>query len=113
MEPAQAFRRLGSQVTIVAPRLLPHDDPEAGAILQRVFEREGVRWLRGRGTSLRQEPGGIVVASDAVSEAQGEALFGSAGRPPNIAGLALDRAGVGHPDRGLPVDDRLRTNGPH
>jgi len=113
MELAQAFQRLGSQVTIVAPHLLPHDDPEAGAIIERVFEREGVRWFRGRGTSVRQEPGGIVVASDAVGEAQGEALLVAAGRRPNIAGLALDRAGVAHSDRGIPVDDQLRTNIPH
>ena len=52
MELAQAFQRLGSQVTMLAPRLLPHDDPEAGAVLQRVFEREGVRWLRGRAMAV-------------------------------------------------------------
>ena len=43
MELAQAFQRLGSHVTILAPRLLPHDDPDAGDVLRRVFEREGVR----------------------------------------------------------------------
>jgi pyruvate/2-oxoglutarate dehydrogenase complex dihydrolipoamide dehydrogenase (E3) component len=113
MELAQAFQRLGSQVTIVAPRLLPHDDPEAGAILQRVFEREGVRWLRGRAISVRQESRGIVVASDAGAEAHGENLLVAAGRRPNIEGLALDRAGVAYSERGIPVDDRLRTNIPH
>jgi pyruvate/2-oxoglutarate dehydrogenase complex dihydrolipoamide dehydrogenase (E3) component len=37
----------------------------------------------------------------------------AAGRRPNIAGLALDRAGVAHSDRGIPADDQLRTNIPH
>lgn len=113
MELAQAFQRLGSQVTIVAPRLLPHDDPDAAAVLQRVFEREGVRWLRGRAHDVRQEAAGIIVGSDTGGEAHGEHLLVAAGRRPNIEGLALDRAGVTHSERGIPVDDRLRTNVPH
>lgn len=112
MELAQAFHRLGSQVTIVAPRLLPHDDPEAAAVLHRVLEREGVRWLRGRAIEVRQAPAGVMIASDASGETHGERLLVAAGRRPNITGLALNRAGVAHSDRGIPVDDRLRTNVP-
>jgi pyruvate/2-oxoglutarate dehydrogenase complex dihydrolipoamide dehydrogenase (E3) component len=113
MELAQAFQRLGSQVTIVAPRLLPHDDPEAADVLQRVFEREGVRWFRGRAIGVRQESARITVASDTGGQAHGEHLLVAAGRRPNLEGLALDRAGVAHSDRGIPVDDRLRTNVSH
>jgi pyruvate/2-oxoglutarate dehydrogenase complex dihydrolipoamide dehydrogenase (E3) component len=113
MELAQAFQRLGSQVTILAPRLLPHDDPEAVDVLGRVFEREGVRLVHGRAVSVTQEPTDIVVASDTSGEARGECLLVAAGRRPNITGLALDRAGVAHSERGIVVDDRLRTNVPH
>jgi pyruvate/2-oxoglutarate dehydrogenase complex dihydrolipoamide dehydrogenase (E3) component len=44
-ELAQAFRRLGSEVDLVHSRnnLLPKDEPEAGEVLRRQFEREGVR----------------------------------------------------------------------
>jgi pyruvate/2-oxoglutarate dehydrogenase complex dihydrolipoamide dehydrogenase (E3) component len=113
MELAQAFQRLGCQVTILASRLLPHDDPQAGAVLRRVFEREGVRWLRGRAIAVRQESQGIVVSSDAGGEVHAETILVAAGRRPNVEGLALDRAGVTHSARGIPVDDRLRTNVPH
>ena len=113
MELAQAFQRLGSEVTIVAPRVLPHDDPEAGAVIQRVFEREGVRWLRGRAIGVRRETARITVASDTGGEAHGQQLLVAAGRRPNISGLALDRAGVVHSYRGIAVDDRLRTNVTH
>jgi pyruvate/2-oxoglutarate dehydrogenase complex dihydrolipoamide dehydrogenase (E3) component len=112
MELAQAFNRLGSQVTIIAPRLLPHDDPEAAQVLQRVFAREGVRFLAGRAVSVRQETAGIVVVSD-VGECRGESLLMAAGRRPNVAGLGLERAGVSHSANGIAVDDRLRTNVPH
>ncbi len=113
MELAQAFQRLGCQVTIFASRLLPHDDPQAGAVLQRVLEHEGVRWLRGRASAVRQESHDIVVSSDAGDEAHAETMLVAAGRRPNVQGLGLDRAGVTHSARGIPVDDRLRTNVPH
>jgi pyruvate/2-oxoglutarate dehydrogenase complex dihydrolipoamide dehydrogenase (E3) component len=54
-----------------------------------------------------------VVVSDAGGEVRAECLLVAAGRRPNIAGLALDRAGVAHSERGIAVDDRLRTNIPH
>ncbi|MGE3508807.1 MAG: NAD(P)/FAD-dependent oxidoreductase [Vicinamibacterales bacterium] len=113
MELAQAFQRLGSQVTILASRLLPHDDSDAAGILQRVFEREGVQWLRGRAIEVRQKSLGIVVSSDAGGEAHAETILVAAGRRPNVEGLGLDRAGVAHSARGISVDDRLRTNVSH
>jgi pyruvate/2-oxoglutarate dehydrogenase complex dihydrolipoamide dehydrogenase (E3) component len=44
-ELAQAFRRLGAEVDLVHPgsSLLPKDEPEAGQVLRRQFEREGIR----------------------------------------------------------------------
>ena len=113
MELAQAFQRLGSQVTILASQLLSHDDPDAAEVLWRVFEREGVRWLRGRAMAARQESDGIVVSSDVAGDAHAETVLVAAGRRPNVNGLGLDRAGVVHSDRGISVDDRLRTNLPH
>ena len=113
MELAQAFQRLGSHVTMLAPRLLPHDDPDAAAILQRVFAREGVRWRQGHAVGVRQEGRDIIVASDDGGEARADTILVAAGRRPNVEGLGLDRAGVAHSGRGITVDDRLRTNVPH
>jgi pyruvate/2-oxoglutarate dehydrogenase complex dihydrolipoamide dehydrogenase (E3) component len=113
MELAQAFQRLGSQVTILAPRLLPHDDPDAQEVLRRVFEREGVQWLQGRAMAVRQGSDRIIVSSDAGGEAHAEAILVAAGRRPNVEGLGLDRVGVAHTAEGISVDDRLRTNVPH
>jgi pyruvate/2-oxoglutarate dehydrogenase complex dihydrolipoamide dehydrogenase (E3) component len=113
IELTQAFQRLGSQITIVAARLLPHDDPDAEEILRRVFEREGIQWLRGRAIHVRRERDAVVVSSDGGAEARGEEVLVAAGRRPNVEGLGLDRAGVTYSARGIPVDDRLRTNVPH
>jgi pyruvate/2-oxoglutarate dehydrogenase complex dihydrolipoamide dehydrogenase (E3) component len=113
MELAQAFQRLGSQVTIVATRLLPRDDPDAAAVLQRVFDREGVRWVRGRATRVTRASNGIVVTSDAAGETGADTILVAAGRRPNVEGLGLDRAGIAHSARGISVDDRMRTSVPH
>jgi pyruvate/2-oxoglutarate dehydrogenase complex dihydrolipoamide dehydrogenase (E3) component len=40
-------------------------------------------------------------------------LVVAAGRVPNVEGLDLDQAGVEYSDRGIRVDDRLRTNVRH
>jgi pyruvate/2-oxoglutarate dehydrogenase complex dihydrolipoamide dehydrogenase (E3) component len=44
LELAQAFRRLGSSVTVLeaADRLLPQDEPEAGETIAQVLAREGI-----------------------------------------------------------------------
>jgi pyruvate/2-oxoglutarate dehydrogenase complex dihydrolipoamide dehydrogenase (E3) component len=113
MELAQAFQRLGTQVTIVARRLLPHDDPDAAGVLAKVFERDGVRWARGRAVQVKHQRGDICVSVDAGGEVHAQALLIAAGRRPNVQGLGLDRAGVTFSPRGISVDDRLRTNVPH
>ena len=112
MEMAQAYQRLGAQVTVIAERLLPNAEPEVREMMQRVFEREGVRFLWGRATSARQDGDEIVVAADGA-EARGDLLLIAAGRKPAVAGLDLENAGVHYSADGIPVDDRLRTNVKH
>jgi len=43
-ELAQAYQRLGSQVTVVADRLLPKEDQEVRELIERVFGREAVSY---------------------------------------------------------------------
>jgi pyruvate/2-oxoglutarate dehydrogenase complex dihydrolipoamide dehydrogenase (E3) component len=109
MEMAQAYQRLGAQVTVVADRLLPKEEPEVRDVMQRVFERGGVRFAWGRAKSARKEGDEIVVATDR-EEARGELLLIASGRKPTVAGLDLEKAGVNYSEGGIPVDDQLRTN---
>jgi pyruvate/2-oxoglutarate dehydrogenase complex dihydrolipoamide dehydrogenase (E3) component len=80
--------------------------------MRRVFEREGVRVLSGRATSVRRDGAAIVISAER-EDVRGEALLVAVGRRPNVQGLELERAGVGYSDRGIAVDDRLRTNVRH
>jgi pyruvate/2-oxoglutarate dehydrogenase complex dihydrolipoamide dehydrogenase (E3) component len=109
MEMAQAYQRLGAQVTVVAESLLPKEEPEVREVMQRVLESEGMRFLWGRAKSARRSNDAIVVSSDR-GEARGDLLLVASGRAPTVAGLDLEKAGVNYSDRGVPVDEQLRTN---
>ena len=74
MEMAQAYQRLGARVTVVANRLLPKEEPEVHEVMQRVFEREGVRFVLGRAGSARKEGDETCVATDR-EEARGDLLL--------------------------------------
>ena len=108
-EIAQAYQRLGSQVTVVTDRLLPKEDPDVRQMMQQVLEREGVRFVWGRATAARKE-GETVVVSTGKEEARGELLLVASGRRPTVDGLDLEKAGVNYTEKGIKVDDQLRTN---
>jgi pyruvate/2-oxoglutarate dehydrogenase complex dihydrolipoamide dehydrogenase (E3) component len=111
-EMAQAYQRLGSQVTVIARSLLPKDEPEARRRIEQVFEREGVRLVRGRAQSVRRDGDEVVLAAG-DAEIRGDMLLVAGGRVPNVDDLDLRKAGVEYSAEGIPVDDQLRTNVKH
>ncbi len=112
IELAQAYQRLGSQVIVIAERLLPKDEPEASLLIRRVLERDGVRFVTARAQSVRKDGSGVAVATN-HEEIRGDALLIACGRVPALAGLDLDKAGVKYSAAGIPVDEHLRTNVKH
>jgi pyruvate/2-oxoglutarate dehydrogenase complex dihydrolipoamide dehydrogenase (E3) component len=114
-EMAQAFRRLGAEVTLLASRdrLLPRDDPEASRVLGEVFESEGIKVLyNARVERAWQDENGIRVGA-AGDELAGDALLITSGRRPTVTGLDLEKAGVLYSEQGIQVDDNLRTSQRH
>jgi pyruvate/2-oxoglutarate dehydrogenase complex dihydrolipoamide dehydrogenase (E3) component len=107
-ELAQAFARLGSQVTLVeaAPRLLPAADPAAAEIIGRAFAAEGITVRTGSRveavTSIQNGSGILLRLHDSTEAAAGKLLV-AAGRTPATAALALDAAGIRLDDRGAVV----------
>ncbi|WP_028731153.1 NAD(P)/FAD-dependent oxidoreductase [Pandoraea sp. E26] len=112
IEIAQAYQRLGAQVTVVAERLLPKDEPEVRNVMEAVLQRDGMKIVRGRATIVRRDGDQIVVATEA-GEDRGELLLVAAGRAPAVDDLGLEKAGVNYSEQGIPVDDELRTNVKH
>lgn len=114
-ELAQVFARLGSEVTVVSDsaRVLPRDDADAGAVVARALESDGVRLILGATIRLagRDAQGLFIVADHEGRErtVHGDALLVAAGRRPNLDGLDLHAAGITAGPRGVVVDDFLRT----
>ena len=109
VELAQAFRRLGSSVTVVegAATIVGREEPEAQQALSAVLEREGVV-LRTGVKAVRIDPGPVVHLEDGSSVA-GSHLLVAVGRTPVTEGLGLETAGVVL-DRGRVVtDDHLQA----
>jgi len=117
-ELSQAFRRLGSEVTIVemGSQFLSREDPDAAQILAEQFGREGID-VR---LNTRVQRVSIVGAEKHLHLDGGrqgtlmvdEILVG-AGRAPNVEGLDLEAARVEYGPHGVQVNDFLQTSNPN
>ena len=114
LELAQAFRRLGSEVTLLArSTLLSKEDPEIGAGLQALFEAEGIRVLTQCVPEAIHYHGKHFILTTATGEIQGDRLLVATGRGPNTSALDLDQAGVKTDVRGaIVIDEHLRSTVP-
>jgi len=115
VELAQAIRRLGSQVTLLArSSLLSRADPAIGEGLKIVLEAEGMRILLATPVDAVSHDGRNFRITIDGGDVTGDALLVATGRAPNTEVLALDKAGVATDARGaIVVDDRMRTSVAH
>lgn len=116
LEMAQAFSRLGSEVSVIemADQVLPREDPELTRELEGSLRHEGVRLLTGTAVEgVRREGGEIRLECRQGEEARtvtADHLLVATGRKANTESLNLDAAGVAT-ERGLiRVDRRMRTS---
>ena len=115
LELAQAFRRLGSSVTVLeAAQPLAQEDAECVAIVLDRLEREGVVIHRGVNVIGVAHVGATVTttieAAGAEQTITGSHLLVAAGRKPTIDGLGLDAARIRHDDAGIKVNSKLKTS---
>jgi len=114
LELAQAFRRLGSAVTVLeAAQPLAREDPECARVVLDALAEEGVD-LRSHVTIARVEPvnGTIKVVlrdTDREHGVGGSHLLVATGRRANVEGLGLERAGIAYERGGIVIDRGLRT----
>ena len=115
IELGQAFRHLGSEVTIMTndAKILPREDSTLASILYERLKEDGVVFHFGKNT-LRFEKGDTLVVEDSTTKTEEKLYFDavliSIGRVLNTDGLALDKAGIKTDDRGkILVDGYLRT----
>ena len=116
LEMAQAFRRLGSEVTVVErlPHLLPQEDPEIADALQGQLAAEGITIHTSTSAErVGQEGGRRVVVCDGNRQLDADQILVAVGRRPNVDSLGLDAAGVDVTPKGITVDRRQRTSQKH
>jgi pyruvate/2-oxoglutarate dehydrogenase complex dihydrolipoamide dehydrogenase (E3) component len=117
-ELAQAFRRLGSEVTVLqrSKSLLPREDDDVARLLHGGLEAEGVRVVLGADIARVERRRGSDVCTVTLASGEsidGDTLLVATGRAPNVEALGLDLAGVDADANGIVVDDRLRTTNSH
>jgi len=115
-ELAQAFARLGSQVTQVEmlPRIMPREDPEVSEMLRATFEKEGIAVLAGHKAKQFLLEGGrkTLVCEHAGREVRIEfdTLLCAVGRVANTAGYGLEELGIpATKARTVETDEFLQT----
>ncbi|HIM28227.1 MAG TPA: FAD-binding protein, partial [Planctomycetes bacterium] len=115
-EMAQAFARLGSQVTQIeqSPHILPREEPDAALLVQAAMERDGVKFVLDATVNRVEQRGDekvVCLEQDGKQrELIGDALLLGMGRSPNVEGMGLEDVGVSFDVRnGVHVNDRLLT----
>ena len=115
-ELAQAFQRLGSQVSLLemGPHVLSREDADAAQIVEQALVRDGVELVVGaRLQRVEATTAGRRLHYQVDGQARSlevDQILVGAGRAPNVEDLGLEAAGVEYDAKGgVRVDDRLRT----
>lgn len=117
VEFASIYRSFGAEVTVVEllPRLIPLEDADLGAELERAFRKRGITVHTGTRVDKVESTGkGVrVVATkgDERLEAQAETLLVAVGRRPLTEDLGLEGTGVVLDARGFVAVDTMMQTG--
>ncbi|MEO7245815.1 MAG: mercury(II) reductase [Rubrivivax sp.] len=112
LELAQAFARLGSQVTILArSSLFFREDPAIGEAITAAFRAEGIEVLEHTQASQVAHAAGEFVLTTGGGEVRADRLLVATGRAPNTRKLGLEAAGVEVNKQGaIVIDPGMRTS---
>jgi dihydrolipoamide dehydrogenase len=107
---ADAYQRLGSQVTLVSSRdrVLPGEDADAAVVLEAAFTRRGMKVMaRSRAARVDRVDDGVRVELADGSVVIGSHCLMAVGSVPNTADLGLEQAGVRLSGTGFVEVDRV------
>ncbi|HEY7536181.1 MAG TPA: NAD(P)/FAD-dependent oxidoreductase [Thermodesulfobacteriota bacterium] len=115
IELGQAFRQLGSEVTVVEAesKFLPKESPEIAEILRCHMEREGVNFIFNASVNEFTSPNQAIIMTKDKKETSVnfDTVLVSIGREYNLDGLSLEKAGIELDETGrrLKVNEYLQT----
>ena len=120
LEMGYVWNAFGAEVTIIEAldRILPLEDAEAAALVRKIFEKRGVKFITGAFASAGSRgPKGLGLdlkpakegAAGFPSRVDADAVLVAVGRVPNSAGLGLEEIGIALERGFVPVDDYGQT----
>lgn len=115
-EMAQAFLRLGSEISIadMTPRILNNDDKELAELLKISLEKEGMIFHLGCKVEEFSNEGNKIKVKLTENGKSNYFLFDNvliaSGRKPNISKLKLETVGIKYNNKGIITDQSGRTN---
>jgi pyruvate/2-oxoglutarate dehydrogenase complex dihydrolipoamide dehydrogenase (E3) component len=115
LEFAQAYRRLGAEVTIVqrGEHLAHGEDEELGDLLKAYLEEEGIAVLTGSAVErLELVDGRPAVACAGGNRVVGDVILAAVGRASNVEDLGLEELGISTAEGRIATDRTLRTSVP-
>ncbi|PCI24897.1 dihydrolipoyl dehydrogenase [Candidatus Peregrinibacteria bacterium] len=118
-EMAQAFSRLGVQVTIVdkSSTILSREDTDVAEVIMKKFKREGIQ-IEVNALPIKVHTDGtqkyVTIQQNGENKIlQAEEILVALGRKPNIEGLQLEAAGVKYDKKGIQVNSHQQTSKKH
>ena len=120
LELAQAYRRFGSNVTVIesGPQLMAREDIDVSREIRRILNDEAIQvFVEAELLEVVGRSGDKVTLTARTPSGEqridGSDILVAAGRVPNTAGIGLEDAGVELDGRGyIRVNDRLETSAP-
>ena len=114
---AGAYMNLGAKVTLVSSRdqVLPGEDQDAAAVIQKVFTRGGMTVLsKSRADKVERVGDSVLVTLSDGRTVEGSHCLMAVGSIPNTAGIGLEEAGVQLTESGhIRVNRVTRTSVPN
>jgi dihydrolipoamide dehydrogenase len=112
VELAQAWRVLGSQVSLIeaADRLIAREEPFASELVEESLRERGVDVHTGaKAVAVRSSDGEVEVELETGGPLRGDELLVAIGRRPNTAEIGVESVGL-EPGKPIAVDDSMRAN---
>jgi dihydrolipoamide dehydrogenase len=112
------YRTYGAEVTIVEllPRLIPNEDAEISAILERSFRRQGIQIITGasvQGIAVNDDQAKVSISiGDSSSVLDCDKVLVSVGVQGNVDNIGLENAGIETENSYIKIDDTMSTNVP-
>ena len=116
VEFAYIYKMYGVQVTIVEmlPRLVPNEDEDISAHLERAFKRHHIDFLTGAGVTGVDTSGSsvkVTVEKDGAAQTlECDKVLVAIGIQPNVEDIGLETVGIAIDRTGIVVDEKMATN---